>query len=88
MPYCIADGFAQSLLCKVETAGSGTSTSIAFSYSTGNSGSKTYTTTQGYSKLYLILNWSINSPGESGGTGASIKISVAGSNVYSKSLSK
>lgn len=52
MPYCIADGFAQSMLCKTYTQ-EYTSLSRSLTWKDGASDTKTYTTTQAYEKFYI-----------------------------------
>lgn len=57
MPYCIADGFAQYLLCKTETATNASSTALNLATSRTGSDTKTFTATQTYTTLYLTVNY-------------------------------
>ena len=88
MPYCVSNWLEASLLCKVSTAWSSTSTSLSFSVSTGSTQTKTYTTTQGYSTLYLVIDYSTNNPAAYGWTWWSITIKVWNSTVYTNSIDK
>lgn len=88
MPYCIADGFAQYLLCKTITAGSGTSTSIGFSATTGNTQTKTYTIPQTYNTLYVVVDWTVYTPLAYGGGGANITVKQGNTTILNRGINK
>ena len=88
MPYCIADGFAQYLLCKTITAGSGTAKALSFYGTSGNTQTVTYTTTQTYEKMYLVATWTVSQERYYGGEGASITIKVGNTTVLNRSIAK
>lgn len=88
MPYCIADGFAQYLLCKTITAGSSTSTSISFNATTGNTQTKTYTIPQTYNTLYVVVDWTVYTPLAYGGGGANITVKQGNTTILNRGINK
>ena len=94
MPYCIADGFAQSLLCKTETAGSGTSVMQSFSVqsnkdiSSHNTWEVSYTTTQTYTKMYIVVSWTLDNEGYHWNEWANILVKVWGVTKLNRSIAK
>ena len=59
MPYCIADWFSSSLLCKTGNA-SVDYTKLSASVSNNGSQDLTYTTTKAYWKLYISVYWTFD----------------------------
>ena len=89
MPYCIGDGFAQSMLCKTETAWSGTSTMLSFDRQSSQWNQVvSYTTTQAYNKMYIVASWTLNNEQYYWNEGASITVKVWSTTVISKSIAK
>lgn len=55
-PFCLADWFADKMLCKTRTSSSAVKTTVTAGAWTGVSDEETYTIPQTYSTLYLIVN--------------------------------
>ena len=92
-PYCIGDGFAQSLLCKTATAWSWTAVAQSFSVTTQKSSPQwtwtlTYTTTQTYTKMYITATWVEDIESYYWNEGARIVIQVWNTQVLNRSIAK
>lgn len=76
------------MLCKTITAWSGTSTSIGFNATTGNTQTKTYTIPQTYNTLYVVVDWTVSTPLAYGGGGANITVKQGNTVILNRGISK